>query len=163
MSTAIDFPVDRARFPNRCVSCGVSSDTTVTVECTSGVDLVFIKFWRWHDFALPCCSTCKARRKRAGVVFSVLSLLAVFGVLIGMFSLAGFFTRWGQRDLWLGLTLGTFWFVLYLARNWPAPLLDASLLGVRGVRLTRTGIGTLQFRDREFAREAAVLSGVQID
>jgi hypothetical protein len=67
----------------------------------------------------------------------------VFGVFIGMFSLVGFFTRWGQRDLWLWLTLGTFLVVLYFARNWPAPLLDASLLGVRGVRLTRTGIGTL--------------------
>jgi hypothetical protein len=86
----------------------------------------------------------------------------VFGVFIGMFSLEVFFTIWGQRDLWLWLTLGTFLVVLYFARNWPPPMLDASLLGVRGVRLTRTGIGTLQFRDREFAREAAVLSGVQI-
>ena len=155
MSKAVDFPVDQARFPQRCVSCGATPDTTVAVDCTRGVDLLFVQFCHWHEFALPSCSSCKARRKRAGILFGGLSFFAVVGVLLGMFALEPHFKASGQRDLWLWLTLGAFCSAVYFARNWVSPLLDARLLGVRGVRLTRSGIGTLQFRDHDFATEAA--------
>ena len=158
MPTAIDFPVDQAKFPQRCVGCGATPDTTVSVDCIRGLDLLLIQFCHWHEFALPSCSSCKARRKRAGILFGVLSFFATLGVLFGMFALEPLFEASGQRDLWLWLTLGTFCVAVYFARNWVSPLLDAWLLGVRGVRLTRSGIGTLQFRDRDFAAEAAALT-----
>lgn len=158
MSTSIDFPTGAARFPQRCVRCAASADTTIAVECTSGIDLVVFKYWRWHDFPLPCCSPCKSRRRWAGVLFHILGLLAVCGVFCGMCELEPLFTRMGQRDLWLWLILGTTAGSLYLCRNWLTPVLDAAFLGVRGVRLTKTGIGTLKFRDRDFAIESESLS-----
>ncbi len=75
-----------------------------------------------------------------------------------MCELEPLFTRMGQRDLWLWLILGTTAGSLYLCRNWLTPVLDAAFLGVRGVRLTKTGIGTLKFRDRDFAIESESLS-----
>lgn len=157
MSTTIDVPTDWERFPRRCVNCGASPDTTVTVDCSTGVDLVFVKFSRWHEFSLPVCSSCKTRRRGAGVLCAVLSIVAVFGSLLGMFALEPIFKSWGQRDVWLLLTLGVFLAVLYFVRNWVSPVLDARLLGVRGVRLTKQGMGSLRFRDDEFGAEAAAL------
>ena len=158
MSTSIDVPTGAATFPQRCVRCAAAADTTVAVECTSGIDLVFFKYFRVHDFPLPCCSICKTRRRWAGVLFHILGLLAVVGVFCGMCHLEPLFTRMGQRDLWLRLILGTTLGSFYLCRNWLTPMLDAALLGVSGVRLTKTGIGTLKFRDRDFATEAESLS-----
>jgi hypothetical protein len=140
------------------VNCGIATDTTIAVECTSGVDFVLIKIWRWHEFDMPVCSSCKARRRNIGAVLTILSIVAVFGLLFGMFALEKYFVGWGQRNLWLWLTIGSFFASVYLARNWVSPLSDAWLLGVRGVRLTKGGIGTLKFRDHEFATEAARLT-----
>jgi len=153
MAKELRLPTHTTRFPGRCVNCGATAETTVPIECVTGVDMILIKVWRWHEFEIPCCADCKTRRRTLGVLFTIASIQSVIACLLGMLTLEPYFAAHGLRDTWLLLTLGVFLATVYFARNWLRPILDAWLMGVSGVRLDKDGFAVLRFRDAVFAAE----------
>jgi len=151
LRSRLDLPISWVHFPQRCVNCGSLPETTVEVECSRGIDLLIFKYQKYFNFLLPVCFPCKKRRRVAGFASAIVLVAAFLGYLAGMFALESVFERWGQRELWAFLFMAIFLAAIYLARNWVTPLLDAWFLGVRGGNLSKSGVGTLWFRDRDFA------------
>lgn len=146
----VAFPPHDAIFPRCCVSCGAPQQTTITVECTSGIDLLFLKVWRHRDFRLPVCYSCKVQRTAAGVASFFICVAAMFAAPVAGYAAGNVLAA--TWPLVLGLAGGLA--AIYFFRNWASPLLDAWLLGVRGLSVTETGVATLRFKDVGYATEA---------
>ena len=154
----VDFQTETIVTPGNCVNCRQPASTTINVECSSGVDLILFKVWRWHDFEFPVCSWCKRRRQTVGTLGIVFAVLAAIGWIMSMFVFEGFVLRFMPRELWLCMVLVGFFAAAYFARNLMTSALDAWLLGVCGVRLTKQGVATLWFRDDELANEIKAMN-----
>lgn len=153
MPKDIRLGIGNYRFPDRCVSCGAEPDVAFPIECTRGFDMILLKVWSEFEFEVPCCEECAARRQKLGILIYVGAIAGTFGILFGMFALEPVFKAWGIRDTWLLLTLAGFLGGVYFVRNWLTPVLDANLLGVRGVQLEKQDFAILRFRDEQFALE----------
>jgi hypothetical protein len=151
MKNRIDIPIGWNNFPQRCVHCGALPEATVKVECSRGMDLIIFKYQTLFKFLLPVCLPCRKRRRFAGFMSYLIIPATFIAYMAGVAALESVFERWDQREIWAFLLIGGVLLVFYLARNWVTPLLDNWFLGVRGGQLSKTNIGTIWFRDHDFA------------
>lgn len=157
MRTRVTLPTPYICFPQRCVHCGGEPEIATTIRATRGIDLVIISWGNEVSLDIPTCRRCRRRRRIAGLL-SIPAFVIVFMLLliaVPRLEQSVFVSRAMILVLVVGLIVVFPRFVGNRRSGW----LDAWLLGVRAVKLTKSPpTVTLVFRDRLYAHEAETLT-----